>query len=157
MYAWPSCIGTAVRECYDVKEAEKCEEMVISSPSLWNSWSGLFLEHESVFFLSLSFSFRSLFFSSAFVQSCRSHISEVTFFSWLFLGLTCVRAGPPCSYQKADLSVMTVVFKVLDTGSLFRQNNMMTPYICSKHIAGEIRGLNNKWESKCQSDKKWIQ
>lgn len=156
MYAWPSCIGTAVRECYDVKEAEKCEEVVISSPSLWNSWSGLFLEHESVFFLFLiRISFLLLCVCS--VIPYRAHSSEVTFFSWLCLGLTCVRAGPPCSFQKADLSVMTVVFKVLDSGSLFRQNNMMTPYIFSKHIAGEIRGLNNKWESKCQSNKKWIQ
>lgn len=108
MYAWPSCFGTAVRECHDVKEAEKCKEVVISSPSLWNSWSGLFLEHESFFFL---LSFGSLFSSSVFVQSFRSHSSEGTFFSWLFLGLTCVRAGPSCSHQKADLSVMTVFSK----------------------------------------------
>lgn len=72
MYAWPSCIGTTVRECYDVKEAEKCEEVVISSPSLWNSWSGLFLEHESVFFL---------FFGSLFSSSVCSVIPLSQFWS----------------------------------------------------------------------------
>lgn len=78
MYTWPSCIGTAVRECYDVKEAEKCEEVVISSPSLWNSWSGLFLEHESVFFFFFSLSHSDLFSPP---QCLFSH-TALTFLKW---------------------------------------------------------------------------
>lgn len=82
-------------------------------------WGGGYLLSQPVEFLIWAvfgtrvsfFFFGSLFSSSVFVQSFRSHSSEVTFFSWLFLGLTCVRAGPSCTHQKADLSVMTVFTK----------------------------------------------
>jgi len=128
MRAWASCVGTAVREFYDVKEAEKCEEVVISSPSPVEFLNWVVFGTWVSFFFSLSLSFGS----SLFVQSYRSHSSEVTFFSWLFLGLTCVRAGPPCAHQNADMSVMTLVFKVLVSG----QDDTRTFF--SKLIAGRL-------------------
>ncbi len=81
MYTWPSCIGTAVRECYDVKEAEKCEEVLSPLPACGIPDLGCFWNMSLFFFFFLSLSFGSLFSSSVFVQSYRSHSSEVTFFS----------------------------------------------------------------------------
>lgn len=116
MYAWPSCFGTAVRECHDVKEAEKCKEVVISSPSLWNSWSGLFLEHESFFFSSLiriSFLLLSVCSVIPLSQFWRDILFMVVFRADM------CSSRPVLLASKSWLVCHDGIFKVLDSGSLF--------------------------------------
>lgn len=147
MYTWPSCIGTAVRECYDVKEAEKCEEVLSPLPACGIPDLGCFWNMSQCFFFPFSLIRISFLLLSVSVIPLSQFWSDILFIV-VFRADMC-SSRPALLVSKSWIICPDGSFQSLrQWNSVPTKQYKMTPYIFSKHIAGEIRGLNNKWESK---------